>query len=81
MPTNDWSTYDMEKDGHAPWLVKTCEKIIGALRQAGGLPSIVTTGYITVTVPTLAAQADVMNGQPDRSPDGYVANGVIKFLD
>ena len=51
----------MQKDDQAAWIVKTCEKIIDAMRKSGGIPSIVNTGYLTVSVPTLAEQADVMN--------------------
>ena len=78
---NEWNTYDMQRDGQAEWLVKTGEKIIEALRQAGGLPSIVTTGYLTVSVPTLAEQAQVMNRRKDRAPKTVIAGEIIKFLD
>ena len=81
MSTSDWTTYDMRRNGQAEWLVKTGEKIIAALRQSGGLPSIVTTGYLTVDVPTLAKQADVMNEREDKAPGTVIASGVLKFLD
>ncbi len=79
--SSTWTTYDMRRDGHAEWIVKTCEKIIAAMREAGGIPSIATTGYLTVSVPTLAEQAEVMNQRDDRAPANVYAGTLVKFLD
>lgn len=75
-----WSTYDMKRDGHAEWLVRTCEKVIVGMREFG-LPTESSDGYLSVTVPTLYAQANQLNKPKNVVPGTLKPSGVIDFLD
>lgn len=75
-----WSTYDMKRDGHAEWLVRTCEKAIAGMREFG-LPSEASDGYLAITVPTLYEQANQLNTPKDVVPGTLKPSGVIVFLD
>jgi len=70
----------MKKDGQTDWLVRLYEKSINGIRSHG-LPSETNKGVISVQMPTLQRQAEVMRYRDLLPPGNNIPTGVIKFLD
>lgn len=75
-----WSSSNTHKDGQTDWLVRLYEKTVNGIR-VNSLPSEVTTGVLSVRIPTLAEQARVMRYREQLPPGNNAPTGVVGFID